>query len=120
MLVYEPCNTVSNAAYYRTAANLCGAASDMSRGDRDAVVAAVAHMAFGSSFWHGSHTRLGNVADNGLIQVIAYADYQVMVRHLVGGVYRRPAASFQGFGAGKRRNNRRAPQAATRRGTASC
>ncbi|EGB09438.1 hypothetical protein AURANDRAFT_63034 [Aureococcus anophagefferens] len=65
----------------------------MSRGDRDAVVAAVAHMAFGSSFWHGSHTRLGNVADNGLIQVIAYADYQVMVRHLVGGVYRRPAAS---------------------------
>ena len=85
VLVYEPCNTVSNAAYYRTAANLCDGTSDMSRGDRDAVVAAVAHMAYGSSFWHGSHTRLGNVADNGLIQVIAYADYQVMVRHLVGG-----------------------------------
>ncbi|KAH8067954.1 hypothetical protein JL721_7173 [Aureococcus anophagefferens] len=63
VLAHEPRNTVSNAAYYRTAANLCGAASDMSCGDRDAVVAAVAHMAFG-----------GNAADRVLLSLSSSRD----------------------------------------------
>jgi hypothetical protein len=31
----------------------------------------------GSSFWHGSHTILGNLADNRFIDVLAFTIHQV-------------------------------------------
>ena len=39
-------------------------------------------LATGSSFWHGSHTRSGNVADNRLIGILAYIMYQEGVANL--------------------------------------
>jgi hypothetical protein len=36
-----------------------------------------ASLAMGSSFWHGSHTILGNLADNRFIDVLAFTIHQV-------------------------------------------
>jgi hypothetical protein len=36
-----------------------------------------ASLAMGSSFWHGSHTILGNLADNRFIDVLAFTVHQV-------------------------------------------
>ena len=36
-----------------------------------------AALTMGSSFWHGSHTYLGNVADNRFIDVVAFIAHQV-------------------------------------------
>ena len=39
-------------------------------------------LAMGSAFWHGSHTYLGNVQDNRLIDVIAFVGHQASVLNL--------------------------------------
>jgi len=43
------------------------------------MVQAYIHLAMGSFFWHGSHTFLGNVADNRLIDVLSFVAYQVSI-----------------------------------------
>lgn len=76
--IYEPCNSVSNMAYYRTGMGICahtGWAMDESA--QSALVQAYVALAMGSFFWHGSHSFLGNVADNRLIDVLAFVSYQV-------------------------------------------
>lgn len=84
--IYEPCNYVSNLAYYHVSTVVCdhNAAGRFEMG-ADAVRALSeihSHLAFGSAFWHGSHTRLGNVFDNLLIGVLSYISYQEAVRNL--------------------------------------
>ena len=46
------------------------------------MIETMSSLAFGSSFWHGSHTRTGNIADNQIIQVLAYIIHQTMVAPL--------------------------------------
>ncbi len=41
-----------------------------------ALVESFSHLSFGSAFWHGSHTRLGNTFDNDLIGVLSFIAYQ--------------------------------------------
>lgn len=41
-------------------------------------------LTFGSAFWHGSQTHLGNVADNRLIDVVSYIAHQASVSNLKG------------------------------------
>jgi len=78
--IFEPCNSASNLAYYRTAMGICDhsgwAMGDDSRG---ALIQAYAHLSMGSFFWHGSHSFLGNVADNRLIDVLSFVAYQVSI-----------------------------------------
>jgi len=79
--IYEPCNSASNLAYYHTALGVCRHESwAMAQGPRDAMVQAYIHLAMGSFFWHGSHTFLGNVADNRLIDVLSFVAYQVSIQ----------------------------------------
>lgn len=65
MPIYEPCNYASNLAYYRVVTSIC-AYQDWGL-DRDyqlAMAQAFTALTTGSAFWHGSHTYLGNIADN--------------------------------------------------------
>ena len=76
--IYEPCNSVSNMAYYRTAMGVCAHGGwAMDANAQSALVQAYVALAMGSFFWHGSHSFLGNVADNRLIDVLAFVSFQV-------------------------------------------
>ena len=44
----------------------------------------MALLAFGSSFWHASHTRLGGAMDEVSIYMVIYAAYAGAVDNLVG------------------------------------
>ena len=78
--IYEPCNYVSNFAYYHVVTSIC----DHTGWSIDPSYTVAMGQAFtcgspskyhptqypppaltvGSAFWHGSHTLLGNIADN--------------------------------------------------------
>ena len=84
--IYEPCNYASNMVYYhlttqicdRTAANEWAMPSEPVR----ALAETFSHLAMGSAFWHGSHTTLGNVFDNRVIEILAWISYQGYIGNL--------------------------------------
>jgi hypothetical protein len=78
--IIEPCNTLSNLAYYRIIPDLCAVRANLSMDDSyvNAIIQGFAMLGMGSSFMHGSHTQLGCVFDNAPIDVIAYQYLQYM------------------------------------------
>eukprot|EP00040_Diaphanoeca_grandis_P027253 m.154695 g.154695 ORF g.154695 m.154695 type:complete len:511 (-) comp30903_c0_seq1:2183-3715(-) len=81
--IYEPCNFVSSAAYYRAVPSICQHEQwNMEPEMRRALVQSFAALAMGSSFWHASHTYLGNVCDNHLISVLSFTMHQSSVSAL--------------------------------------
>merc|ERR1712107_13930 len=84
--IYEPCNYVSNVAYYHVVTQICKHKGhwNMPNDHVRALLQGFATLAMGSSFWHGSHTYLGNVADNRFIDVISFVAHQASVRNLPG------------------------------------
>merc|ERR1711915_649769 len=48
----------------------------------DAMAQAFTSLTVGSAFWHGSHTLLGNIADNRFIDVVAFLAHQASLEHL--------------------------------------
>jgi len=84
MTIYEPCNYASNVAYYHVVTQICKHKDlwNMPQDYVKAILQGFATLAMGSSFWHGSHTYLGNVADNRFIDVIAYVAHQASVSNL--------------------------------------
>jgi len=82
--IYEPCNSASNLAYYRTAIGVCDHDGwAMSSESQTALIQSYIHLAMGSFFWHGSHSFLGNVADNRIIDVFAFIAYQVTIANFL-------------------------------------
>lgn len=83
VLIMAPCNYVSNVAYYRVMTQICEHDSwNMPDSSVGALVQGFAALSFGSAFWHGSHTYLGNVADNRFIDVISFIAHQASVEYL--------------------------------------
>ncbi|XP_059085901.1 uncharacterized protein LOC131882685 [Tigriopus californicus] len=82
--IYEPCNYASNVPYYHVTTQICdhwdlwNVPADV----RHALGTVFASLGFGSSFWHGSHTYAGNVADNRVIEVLAYVVHQASLQNL--------------------------------------
>ncbi len=84
--IQEPCNYASNLAYYHVTNVICmhnnldkfsmGAESVRALGEQHA------HLGFGSSFWHGSETYLGNIFDNDVMGIASFIMYQVAVENL--------------------------------------
>ena len=70
--IYEPCNYVSNVAYFRAAIRICDN-EDWSIEDEklNAIKRGFLALGVGSSFWHASHTYVGYSFDNNMIAVIA-------------------------------------------------
>ena len=61
----EPCNYASNLAYYHDVTMICQHEGwNIPKEYSTAMAQGFAALAMGSSFWHGSHTLLGNIADN--------------------------------------------------------
>lgn len=86
--IIEPCNTLSNLAYYRILPDLCNVRNNLTMSDEyvDALLGGFATLGMGSSFMHGSRTQLGGTFDNTPIGVIAYQYHQLMTDSLTSGV----------------------------------
>lgn len=56
----------------------------MDKGSVEGLEQSYCTLAFGSAFWHGSYTHLGNVADNRLIDVVSYIAHQASLSNLKG------------------------------------
>ena len=83
MLIFEPCNTASNFAYYHM---VTGMARKRRWQLQPAVVRGLAQSAaalcLGSAAFHGSHTRLGRRADNDVIGIMSYILHQASISNL--------------------------------------
>jgi len=72
MVIYEPCNYVSNVAYYHSTTRLCDHEWSLEQDDVKALKRGMSTLAFGSSFFHGSHTTLGALYDGKVIAILSY------------------------------------------------
>ena len=73
----EPCNYISNIAYYHGVLKLCDYADEWSVDENmqyDAVIA-MSLMATGSFFMHSSFTSVGRMMDEHMIGLVAYLSY---------------------------------------------
>ena len=69
--IYEPCNYASNVAYYHVVTSICDYSDwSLSSPYQLAMAQSFTALTVGSAFWHGSHTLLGNIADNRFIDVV--------------------------------------------------
>ena len=81
LTVFERCNFASNFAYY----NLMYHARKLvwvSHDTKKALVQASAGLTLSSSFFHASHTQLGQLLDNLMIKIIAYTLYDAYITSL--------------------------------------
>merc|ERR1719348_1866237 len=81
--IYEPCNYASNLAYYHVVTMICDNTEwSLPREYTTAMAQAFTSLTVGSAFWHGSHTLLGNIADNRFIDVVSYLAHQASLTNL--------------------------------------
>lgn len=84
MIVEEPCNYVSNVAFYHAATRVCTYPDWNQDVDfRREIKRGFYILSMGSSFWHASHTYLGYQFDNNMIALISYISYQGMVSPII-------------------------------------
>lgn len=80
MIMYEPCNYVSNVAYYHSATRICDYPDwSIDKAHQIGMKRSFATLAMGSAMWHGSHTYVGYSFDNNMIAVISYLAHQASV-----------------------------------------
>jgi len=73
MEIMEPCNYVSNVAYYHATTRICDYPNWSIENEQiTAQKRGFATLAMGSSFWHGSRTFAGSEFDDSMIAVISY------------------------------------------------
>ena len=73
IIMYEPCNYVSNIAYMHSATKFCTLPEFNSGLDyQRALKRAFASLTVGSAFYHGSFTAVGGAFDVHMISVISY------------------------------------------------
>jgi hypothetical protein len=79
IVIYEPCNWVSNMAYYRPVLAICDKTDwKMASPDVSSLAQGFAMLAAGSAFYHASGTRIGMTLDNMPIGLLAYQAHQAM------------------------------------------
>jgi hypothetical protein len=83
IVIEQPCNTVSNIAYYYTMISMCFQTDwTFSETDVSALVRTFLLLASGSSFYHASNTYLGQKLDAQPIQIIGFIAFQATVESL--------------------------------------
>lgn len=82
--IYQPCNYVSNVAFYRSVTRICEYNWTIDKTYVRELKRAFANLAAGSAHMHGSHTSLGAIFDTRLIAIIFYLGHQISVQHLPG------------------------------------
>lgn len=84
--IWEPCNYVSNLAYYRTTTEICARKQwHLPSASVKAITKAFASLATGSSFMHGSETIVGGSSDVRVNDLFGWIIYQSMVEKLTMG-----------------------------------
>jgi len=79
--IYERCNFASNFAYYNLMIQVRQLVF-MPKESIKALVQATAALTLSSSFFHGSHTHLGQIMDNLMIKIIAFILYETYIKAL--------------------------------------
>jgi len=80
MMIIEPCNYVSNVAYYHSTTEICSYKwGSFNTEQKIAAKRAFSMLTFGSSFWHGSHTNAGGIIDDNMIWLIGNLAYESAV-----------------------------------------
>ena len=75
--IFEPCNWVSNVAYYRTLVSVCDKSDwTLSPAAVKGLAQGFALLGSGSAFYHASGTTLGCQVDNIPISILAYLAHQ--------------------------------------------
>jgi hypothetical protein len=78
IIMYEPCNYVSNVAYYHSANRVCTYPEFASGDDyQKALKRSFASLTIGSAMMHGSFTNVGTAFDCQMISIIAYLSHQI-------------------------------------------
>jgi hypothetical protein len=81
--IYEPCNYVSNLAYYHSTVRTCDYPEFNSGLEyQTAIKRSFASLAVGSAMWHGTFTYVGASFDNRMISVIAYLAHQMTTENI--------------------------------------
>jgi len=89
IVVYEPCNTVSNFVYFRSMVELCESRHGLfkypwllSDSTMVALLESLLGTGIGSALFHGSGTRVGLLTDNLFLTIFPYVAYQAVVQVL--------------------------------------
>jgi hypothetical protein len=86
IIVYEPCNTVSNTAFIRTMLSVCEHEEKyewtLEPETVTGLIQAIALMGPGSFFFHASGTSLGGSADNNGIHLLALISHQGLLQSI--------------------------------------
>ena len=73
----------SNVAYYHVVTSICDYQDwSLSSPYQLAMAQSFTALTVGSAFWHGSHTLLGNIADNRFIDVVSFIAHQASLENL--------------------------------------
>ena len=73
IIMYEPCNYVSNIAYYHSTTRTCSYPEFASGVEyQRAIKRNFASLTVGSAMWHGSFTHVGATFDTRMIAIISY------------------------------------------------
>ena len=84
MAIWEPCNYVSNLAYDRLVVEICKQQDwTLDQLDVRRIAEAYALITFGSTFFHGSETKLGMLQDNISNNLFTYILHQVPISLLL-------------------------------------
>lgn len=78
MMIIEPCNFASNWGYYHLMMS-SSSLSWMKEDTKKALGQASAGLALSSAFFHGSHTKLGQILDNHMIKVLSFILHQAYI-----------------------------------------
>lgn len=79
MAIWEPCNYVSNLAYDRLVVEICNQQDwTLDQLDVRRIAEAYALITFGSTFFHGSETKLGMLQDNISNNLFTYILHQAL------------------------------------------
>lgn len=83
IIMYEPCNYVSNIAYYHSTTRMCSYPDFQSGVEyQKALKRSFASLAVGSAMFHGSFTYVGASFDNKMISIIAYLSHQISTQNV--------------------------------------
>ena len=77
IIIFEPCNYVSNIAYYHATTRICDYPDfTIDKDYQIAMKRSFMTLTIGSAFWHGSQTALGYIFDNNFIVFTIYVAHQ--------------------------------------------
>lgn len=85
ILIEEPCNYVSNVAFYHSVTRICDYPEwNISKKAIQSQKRSFSTLSMGSHFWHASHTFAGKVFDNVMMSVVAYLVIESITEKMPG------------------------------------